>query len=149
MKNIINIIFSIIESIKFFLQKSININLFKINTNYTLLYPYFKPLIPKNGKYDIKINMNNCILCQLCLKICPTKCISITRIKAKTKLDNTSNGFRRVFYASNFEIDMNKCMYCGLCDEICPTKCISMNNSYSVNTDKIKQMKYQFKNDNT
>ncbi len=113
---------------------------------YTIKYPYEKCIINNNGRYNININMNDCIVCKLCLKICPTNCINIDTVKSKNNSLYTSNGLKKNLLAKNFIIDMNKCMYCGMCLDICPTSCITMDNSYDKNIFDINEMKYQFKN---
>lgn len=50
-------------------------------------------------------NKANCCGCEVCVNICPQKCI---------KMIEDSEGFRYL------EIDYNKCIDCGLCEKRCP-----------------------------
>jgi len=69
-----------------------------------------------------------CIVCNQCVRVCPTECISLTGKKnpdpeSKVKLVIDT-------YDINFEI----CILCDLCTEVCPTEAIVMTNNFELAT---------------
>ena len=113
------------------------------NTN-TIQYPAQKLPVPEVGRYQLDVEMDDCIVCDLCAKICPVSCIDIEAIKATEAIGQTSDGTTKRLYAAKFDIDMAKCMYCGLCTIVCPTECIVMTNQYDKSVFEISQLTYQF-----
>ena len=110
----------------------------------TIQYPAQKLPIPEVGRYQLDVEMDDCIVCDLCAKICPVSCIDIEAIKATEAIGQTSDGTTKRLYAAKFDIDMAKCMYCGLCTIVCPTECIVMTNQYDKSVFEISQLTYQF-----
>ncbi|MXV51410.1 4Fe-4S dicluster domain-containing protein [Pedobacter sp. HMF7647] len=96
----------------------------------TIQYPHQKLPVPEVGRYQLDVEIDDCIVCDLCAKICPVNCIDIESIKATEAIGQTSDGTVKRLYAAKFDIDMSKCMYCGLCTVVCPTECITMNSDY-------------------
>lgn len=71
---------------------------------------------------------DKCIVCNQCVRVCPTDCISLTGMKnpdpeSKVKLVIDT-------YDINFEI----CILCDLCTEVCPTEAIVMTNNFELAT---------------
>ncbi|WP_353139859.1 4Fe-4S binding protein [Pseudopedobacter sp.] len=110
----------------------------------TLQYPHQKLPIPEVGRYQLHVEIDDCIVCDLCAKICPVDCIDIESIKATEAIGKTSDGSVKRLYAAKFDIDMAKCMYCGLCTTVCPTECITMTNQYDRSFPSIMDLNYQF-----
>lgn len=110
----------------------------------TIQYPHQKLPIPEVGRYQLEVEMDDCIVCDLCAKICPVSCIDIESIKATEAIGQTSDGTTKRLYAAKFDIDMAKCMYCGLCTIVCPTECIVMTNQYDRTVFELKDLTYQF-----
>jgi NADH-quinone oxidoreductase subunit I len=110
----------------------------------TIQYPFELPHIPVNGRYQLDVAMDDCIVCDLCAKICPVNCIQIEPIRATETFATTSDGSPRKIYAATFDIDMAKCMYCGLCTTVCPTECIIMTDTYDKSVQDIKELNYAF-----
>src|SRR5471030_616590 len=110
----------------------------------TIQYPAQKLPVPEVGRYQLDVEIDDCIVCDLCAKICPVDCITIDSIKATELIGHTSDGSPKRIYAEKFEIDMAKCMYCGLCTIVCPTECIVMTNQYDKSVFGISQLTYQF-----
>src|ERR1700722_18353460 len=110
----------------------------------TIQYPHQQLPIPEVGRYQLDVEMDDCIVCDLCAKICPVACIDIESIKATEAIGQTSDGTTKRLYAAKFDIDMAKCMYCGLCTIVCPTECITMTNQYDKSVVDIKDLTYQF-----
>lgn len=110
----------------------------------TIQYPHQKLTVPEVGRYQLDVKMDDCIVCDLCAKICPVDCITIESIKATEAIGQTSDGTTKRLYAAQFDIDMAKCMYCGLCTIVCPTECIIMTNQYDKSVFGINQLIYEF-----
>jgi NADH-quinone oxidoreductase subunit I len=88
--------------------------------------------------------MDDCIVCDLCAKVCPVDCIDIESIKSTEAIGKTSDGTTKRLYAAKFDIDMGKCMYCGLCTVVCPTECIVMTDTYDRSMSDLSEMTYKF-----
>jgi ech hydrogenase subunit F len=79
----------------------------------TLMYPKKQRTFPPMSRGKVEININECILCGMCSRRCPTYAIAAVS-KAKKE----------------WRIDRLKCCTCNLCVEICPVKCLSMDSKY-------------------
>lgn len=110
----------------------------------TIQYPHQKLPVPEVGRYQLDVEMDDCIVCDLCAKICPVDCIGIESIKATEAIGQTSDGTTKRLYAARFDIDMAKCMYCGLCTIVCPTECITMTSNYDRSMASLSEMTYKF-----
>ena len=85
--------------------------------NVTVIYP--KERIPmKRFKGPIafvtseKTNDHLCIACNACIKICPSRCMSL--VAKKSAVDS-----KRVL--TDFKVNYMLCSLCSLCIEVCPT----------------------------
>jgi NADH-quinone oxidoreductase subunit I len=110
----------------------------------TIQYPHVKLPIPDVGRYQLDVEMDDCIVCDLCAKVCPVDCIAIESIKSTEAIGKTSDGTTKRLYAAKFDIDMAKCMYCGLCTVVCPTECIVMTDTYDRSVPELTEMTYKF-----
>lgn len=110
----------------------------------TIQYPKQEIPIPEVARYQLDVEIDDCIVCDLCAKACPVDCIDIEAIKATEAIGKTSDGSVKRLYAAKFDIDMAKCMYCGLCTVVCPTECITMTDNYDRSTSKLTDLIYQF-----
>ncbi|EHQ29937.1 4Fe-4S binding protein [Mucilaginibacter paludis] len=110
----------------------------------TIQYPQQKLPVPEVGRYQLDVEMDDCIVCDLCAKVCPVDCITIDSIKATEAIGQTSDGTTKRLYAAKFDIDMAKCMYCGLCTVVCPTECITMTNQYDKSVQDLNLLTYKF-----
>jgi len=110
----------------------------------TVQFPREKMPIPEVARYQLEVEIDDCIVCDLCAKACPVDCIAIESIKATEAIGKTSDGSVKRLYAAQFDIDMAKCMYCGLCTVVCPTECITMTNQYDKSTTKLTDLIYGF-----
>ena len=112
----------------------------------TLNYPYENIPVPDNGRYRLHNEIEDCIVCDKCAKICPVNCIEIEAVKATEQIGTTSDGTPVRLYAARFDIDMAKCCYCGLCTTVCPTECLTMTKSYDFSEFDVRDMIYHFSN---
>ncbi|MBC7388920.1 MAG: 4Fe-4S binding protein [Opitutaceae bacterium] len=110
----------------------------------TLEYPTQSFPIPDNGRYRLHNEIDDCIVCDKCAKICPVDCIDITVIKSTEEIGLTSDGSSKRLYASTFDIDMAKCCYCGLCTTVCPTECLTMTSTFDFSEFDVRNMVYHF-----
>ncbi|HSN42421.1 MAG TPA: 4Fe-4S binding protein [Propionibacteriaceae bacterium] len=67
----------------------------------------------------IALIADNCTSCMLCVRECPTWCITL---EAHQELvgDPGARRPRTVNVLDEFSIDWGLCMYCGICVEVCP-----------------------------
>jgi len=110
----------------------------------TIQYPLQELPVPEVGRYQLDVEIDDCIVCDLCAKICPVDCITIDSIKATELIGLTSDGSPKRIHAATFDIDMAKCMYCGLCTVVCPTECIVMTNTYDKSVQELDLLTYKF-----
>ena len=110
----------------------------------TVQYPKEKMPIPEVARYQLQVDIDDCIVCDLCAKACPVDCIDIQAIKSPEVIGKTSDGSVKRLYPAKFDIDMAKCMYCGLCTVVCPTECITMTDKYDRSTQQLTDLIYGF-----
>lgn len=112
----------------------------------TLQYPHEQLPIPDNGRYRLRNEIDDCIVCDKCAKVCPVDCITIDAIKATEEVGRASDGSPIRLYAATFDIDMAKCCYCGLCTVVCPTECLTMDKKFDYSEFELGKLTYQFSN---
>lgn len=83
--------------------------------NQTVQFPHEKLTLPQRYRGALTFDTDTCTACNLCVKACPTACISL-----EPHVDPATN--KRVAKVSWYQIDFGKCNYCRLCEEACPTK---------------------------
>ncbi|MFD2571320.1 4Fe-4S dicluster domain-containing protein [Spirosoma soli] len=110
----------------------------------TLQYPHEQLPIPDNGRYQLRNEIEDCIVCDKCAKICPVDCITIDAIKATEEVGRASDGSPIRLYAAKFDIDMAKCCYCGLCTVVCPTECLTMDKKFDYSEFELGKLTYSF-----
>ena len=110
----------------------------------TIQYPHVQLPVPDVGRYQLDVEMDDCIVCDLCAKICPVDCIDIESIKSTEAIGKTSDGTTKRLHAAKFSIDMGKCMFCGLCTVVCPTECLVMTNEYDRSFTDPQELNYVF-----
>lgn len=110
----------------------------------TVQYPHESFPIPDNGRYRLHNEIEDCIVCDKCAKICPVDCIEIDPIRAVGEIGKTSDGTSKRIYAAKFDIDMGKCCFCGLCTTVCPTECLTMTKTYDFSEYDVDDHTYSF-----
>lgn len=111
---------------------------------FTLSYPHETFPVPDNGRYRLFNEIDDCIVCDKCAKICPVDCIDIEPIKSTEVIGETSDGTAKRLYAAKFDIDMAKCCFCGLCTTVCPTECLTMTKNYDFSEFEVENLNYEF-----
>jgi formate hydrogenlyase subunit 6/NADH:ubiquinone oxidoreductase subunit I len=112
----------------------------------TVQYPFESIPVPDNGRYKLHNEIDDCIVCDKCVKVCPVNCITIEPIKSTEEFGKTSDGTPKRIYAARFDIDMGKCCFCGLCTTVCPTECLTMTKEFDFSVFDIKQHYFGFGN---
>ena len=112
----------------------------------TVAFPHERIPVPDNGRYKLHNEIDDCIVCDKCVKVCPVNCITIEPIRSAEEFGKTSDGTPRRIYAARFDIDMGKCCFCGLCTTVCPTECLTMTSEYNFSTYDIRTHLIPFAN---
>ncbi len=93
----------------------------------TYKYPDVPMEMPDRFRGIQHLDIEKCIVCNQCARICPTECITLT---GKKHPDPEKKGKVLDTYDINFEI----CILCDLCTEVCPTEAIVMTNNFELST---------------
>ncbi|VVB77485.1 F(420)H(2) dehydrogenase subunit I [uncultured archaeon] len=96
----------------------------------TLEFPEERQSLDDTERYMMRLDMDTCVSCSACARICPNKTIRMVETvrKAGTKVMP--------------EIGIDRCLFCGMCEEVCPTKCLTLTKGYDLEaTDKRKFVK--------
>jgi len=111
----------------------------------TSKYPDEPYVFPERFRGIQHFEPEKCIVCNQCVRICPTGCITLV---GKANPDPDKKGKVIDTYDINFEI----CILCDLCTEVCPTEAIVMTNNFELATfsrdDLMKDLKW-LDNNNT
>ena len=102
----------------------------------------------------LHVDMDDCIGCLKCERICPVDCIKIETEKSPSRGEDikevkhvgiTGNGTKKALVVTRFDIDMSECCYCNLCTYPCPEECIFMTGGPNGNKHPID---YEFSEPN-
>lgn len=85
----------------------------------TVQYPMQKALVPERFRGMLTFHIDECIACDLCVRACPSACIS---------LESQRNAAGKKII-QNYTIDFGKCNWCRLCEEACPTNPKSVHHT--------------------
>lgn len=85
--------------------------LFKKNS--TVLYPAVPAKVPPRFRGMLKFDQDKCIGCSMCVRVCPAKAISITKVESEPEV--------KKFKAT---VRLDRCLFCGQCVESCPKKAL-------------------------
>ena len=91
----------------------------------TVRFPHESIPIPDGYRGEHAYDMDKCISCGLCAKICPN--MAIEMIKAP-------NEYKDKYPKTYPKIDLGKCCFCGLCEDICPTDAIKLTKNFFLST---------------
>lgn len=116
----------------------------KANGTFTVQYPHEQIPIPDHGRYQLHNEIDDCIVCDKCAKICPVDCIDIEPVRSPEVFGKTSDGTPLRIHAAKFDIDMSKCCFCGLCTVVCPTECLTMTKEFDFTTTNILDHNFSF-----
>jgi formate hydrogenlyase subunit 6/NADH:ubiquinone oxidoreductase subunit I len=86
----------------------------------TLMYPVIPREWQERTRGHIDVTMEDCILCGICAKKCPTQAITVAKD------------------AKSWTIHRMQCIQCSCCVEACPKKCLENKHEYTTpSTEKI------------
>lgn len=66
-----------------------------------------------------------CTSCMLCIRQCPTWCMTLTSHQEPDPTVPDSARPRLINVLDTFTIDFGRCMNCGICVEICPFEALA------------------------
>jgi formate hydrogenlyase subunit 6/NADH:ubiquinone oxidoreductase subunit I len=112
----------------------------------TVPYPHVQLPVPDTGRYQLHNEIDDCIVCDKCVKVCPVNCITIEPIRSPDEFGKTSDGTSKRIYAATFDIDMGKCCFCGLCTTVCPTECLTMTPTFDFSSFNMDEHYFEFGN---
>ncbi len=86
------------------------------------MFPRFKG--PTSFVVDEKTGDHRCISCDQCVKVCPSSCITLTKVRGEDKK----------FHLTDYKVDYSLCSLCSLCIEVCPTDALTHAKDYDIPT---------------
>jgi len=97
----------------------------------TVQYP--KEHLPLSPRYmgfpvllwDDRVDEPACTGCQVCMRYCPTECITVT-MKDNPKFKEGTSKRRKIVDA--FQIKYERCILCAICVEVCNFEAILMSD---------------------
>ncbi len=105
---------------------------YNVSRSVTIRYPDEEKWIPYRrfrGAHTLNRDEQGrelCVACELCVKVCPTKCITVV-----PEEDDTGRGISdRV--AKIWKVDLVRCLFCGYCEDACPTTAIRLGRDYEL-----------------
>ncbi len=81
--------------------------------------------------WDEEIGEPFCTSCMVCIRQCPTQCMS--SVMKDNPLHEEGKSKRRKIVDS-FEINLNRCILCGICVEVCNFDAIVMTHEHEMST---------------
>ena len=81
--------------------------------------------------WDGQVEEPYCTSCMVCIRQCPTLCMSATMIDNPLHQEGRSSRRKIV---ETFEINLNRCILCGICVEVCNFDAIVMSHEHEMST---------------
>ena len=78
----------------------------------TRLYPAEVREIFENVRGNLEIEIEECIMCGMCQRKCPSECITVDKA------------------GKTWTVDPYACVYCAICVDNCPVGCLHMDRHY-------------------
>lgn len=98
----------------------------------TLRYPDEEKWVPYRrfrGKHTLNRDERGkelCVACELCVKACPTNCITVVPVE-----DKNGRGISdRV--AAVWTVNLVRCLFCGYCEDACPTTAVRLGRDFEL-----------------
>ena len=81
--------------------------------------------------WDEEVGEPYCTSCMVCIRQCPTQCMSSTMMDNPLQKEGKST---RKKIVDSFEINLNRCILCGICVEVCNFDAIVMSHEHEIST---------------
>ena len=81
--------------------------------------------------WDQDVEEPFCTACMVCIRHCPTQCMSASMKDNPLQQEGKSSRRKIVDY---FEINLNRCILCGICVEVCNFDAIVMSHEHEEST---------------
>ncbi|MSQ05882.1 MAG: 4Fe-4S dicluster domain-containing protein [Dehalococcoidia bacterium] len=81
--------------------------------------------------WDQEVGEPFCTSCMVCIRNCPTQCMTATM---KDNPLNAEGKSSRRKIVDQFEINLNRCILCGICVEVCNFDAIVMSHEHEMST---------------
>ena len=81
--------------------------------------------------WDSEVGEPYCTGCMVCIRNCPTQCMSASMMDNPLNAEGQSSRRKIVDY---FEINLNRCILCGICVEWCNFDAIVMSHEHEMST---------------
>ena len=79
--------------------------------------------------WDFDVDEPFCTSCMVCIRNCPTQCMSATMMDNPLQKEGKSPRRKIV---ETFEINLNRCILCGICVEVCNFDAIVMSHEHEL-----------------
>ena len=79
--------------------------------------------------WDSNIVEPYCTGCMVCVRNCPTQCMS-AEMKDNPKFEDGTSGRRKII--NEFEINLGRCILCGICVDVCNFDAIEMSHEHEL-----------------
>jgi len=99
----------------------------------TLCFPYEKTQPVKGIRAKVAWEIEKCIGCTLCARVCPSKAIELLGKGRNTEI----------------KYHVGRCLFCGECADICPTKAIWTTTEYELTFTRPEEMIIEFRRTKT
>lgn len=101
----------------------------------TVKYPFERLEPPVDLRCKLAITANKCIGCMLCVRDCPTNCLTVTKV-----FDSPNVKERR--YRIKYE--MERCIFCAQCVEVCPTDAILLSKDFELAQTEKEKLTFEY-----
>ena len=79
--------------------------------------------------WDENVEEPYCTGCMVCIRICPTQCMSATMMDNPLQQEGKS---KRRKIVDEFEINLGRCILCGICVDVCNFDAIEMSHEHEL-----------------
>ena len=79
--------------------------------------------------WDADVGEPYCVGCMVCVRLCPTQCMSGTMMDNPLHAEGKSPRRKMI---EEFEINLGRCILCGICVEVCNFDAIEMSHEHEI-----------------
>ncbi|MCH8940389.1 MAG: NADH-quinone oxidoreductase subunit I [Chloroflexi bacterium] len=79
--------------------------------------------------WDAHVGEPYCVGCMVCVRLCPTQCMSGTMMDNPLHAEGKSPRRKMI---EEFEINLGRCILCGICVEVCNFDAIEMSHEHEI-----------------